>query len=226
MIKNDNDAINYKYEVIRKFIHLCSLSIPVVYYFITTELALIILIPLLIISLLIDLGRYHFTGMGKIFYKFFGFLLRKHEMDSRKKNLNGATYVFISAVIAIIILPKNFFILSFAVLILSDSAAALIGRRFGKHKFISKSLEGTIAFFIVGCLIVFFTPKLGYLPLEYLIAFLAVGVGAIMENVSYGWADDNLVIPLSIGLSMWILYYIFLPEFNTQLYSIAGNLFV
>ncbi|HET56416.1 MAG TPA: dolichol kinase, partial [Ignavibacteria bacterium] len=47
----DRGSIDYKSELFRKGIHLCSLSIPVVYYFITRELALMILVPLVIISL-------------------------------------------------------------------------------------------------------------------------------------------------------------------------------
>ena len=47
---------------------------------------------------------------------------------------------------------------------------------------------------------------------EYIIGIFAAFVGAIVENLSFGFADDNLTIPLSIGLTMWILYLIFLPE--------------
>lgn len=219
MTKTENGLIDYKFEVMRKSIHLCSLSIPIVYYFITVELALKIIIPLMIFSFFVDFGRYYSKSLGKVFIKLFGFLLREHETDGKRKNLSGATYVFISAVVSIIILPKPFFILGFASLILSDTAAALLGRRFGKHKFLAKSFEGTLAFFIVGCIIVFFTPKYGNQISEYLAAFIAIGFGAIMENISYGWADDNLVIPISIGISLWGIYYFFIPEFNSVITS-------
>ncbi len=225
MTQTDVGTIDYKSEILRKSIHMCSLSIPIIYYYITEELALKILIPLTIFSLFIDLGRYVIPALGKYFEMFFGFLLREHERDSKKKNLSGATYVFIAAVLSLIILPKVFFITGFAVLILSDIAAALVGRRFGKHKFLAKSLEGTSAFFIVGCLVVLFTPKITGEFSEYLIAFVAVGFGAIGENVSYGWADDNLVIPLSIGITMWLLYIVFMPELLVNQTSILVNVF-
>jgi dolichol kinase len=45
-----------------------------------------------------------------------------------------------------------------------------------------------------------------------LIGFAAAGVAAIMENVSYGWADDNLTVPLAVCVTMAILYSIFLPQ--------------
>ncbi len=214
MTQIDRGTIDYKSELLRKAIHLCSLSIPVIYYFITKSTALKILIPITIVSLIIDVGRYYIPFLNRMVEKYFGFLLREHEKDSVKKNLNGATYVFISAVVGIILLPKILFITSFAVLIVSDIAAALFGRRFGKHKFLSKSLEGTLAFFVFGCFVVLLSPKIEYNLTEYLIGFFAVAVGAIVENISYGWADDNLTIPLSIGFTMWGLYLIFLPKVN------------
>ena len=78
--------------------------------------------------------------------------------------------------------------------------AALIGRKFGKHRFLSKSFEGTLAFFISASIVVFFTPKIEGLFLEYLIGIIAAAVAAIVENISFGWMDDNLTIPVSMGL--------------------------
>ncbi len=211
MTQIDKGTIHYKNEVVRKSIHLTSLSIPVIYYFITRELALTILIPLTLFFLVADLVRYLSPAVARLFYIVFGFLLREHERDTKKKNLNGATYVLISAVACVLIFPKVFFVTAFAVLIISDSSAALIGRKFGKHKFLSKSLEGTTAFFISGCIVVLAAPKITGNLWEYIVGFVAVFIGAIVENISYGYADDNLTIPLSIGFVMWGLYLIIQP---------------
>jgi len=213
----DQGTINYRDEVVRKLIHLCSLSIPIVYYFIPRTSAIIILSILTFFAVSLDLSRYFYPNVGKIFYKLFGFLLRRHEIDHKKKNLNGATYVFISAVICVIIFPKVFFITAFSILIISDSVAALIGRKWGKHKFLSKSLEGTLAFFISASLVIFFTPKIDGAAIEYLIGIISAAIGAIVENVSFGFADDNLSIPISIGLSMWALYLLMLPNVHLVL---------
>ena len=212
MIQTDQGTIHYKDEVIRKLIHLISLSIPVIYYFISRDWAVLILGILTFAALVIDLGRYFYPAVGKIFYNIFGFLLRKHEVDSNKKNLNGATYVLISALVCVLIFPKVFFVTAFSVLIISDTLAALIGRKYGKTKFLSKSFEGTLTFFISASIVVLFTPKVEGRLEEYLIGFAAASVGCIVENISFGFADDNLSIPLSIGLTMWFLYLIFLPD--------------
>ncbi len=212
MNQNNNGTIHYRDEVVRKLIHLCSLSIPIIYYFISRSDAIIVLSIITAIAIFIDLSRYFSKSLGKIFYDFFGFLLREHELDHKKRNLNGATYVFISALLCVIIFPKILFITAFSILIISDTTAALIGRKFGKHKFLAKSFEGTFSFFISASIVVLFTPKIEGSAAEYFIGFFAAAVGAIVENISFGFADDNLSIPLSVGLTMWGLYLLFLPE--------------
>ncbi len=216
----NNGTIHYRDEVVRKLIHLCSLSIPIIYYFISKQNAIIILSIVAGIALILDLSRYYFKTLAKVFYDIFGFLLREHEVDHKKRNLNGATYVFISALICVIIFPKVLFITAFSILIISDTVAALIGRKFGKHKFLAKSFEGTLSFFISASIVVLFTPKIEGNMTEFLIGFFAAGVGAIVENISFGFADDNLSIPLSVGLTMWALYLIFLPGLQLILVNV------
>ncbi len=211
MTQIDNGTIDYKSELLRKSIHFCSLSIPIIYFFITKKTALSILIPITIISVIIDFSRFFVKPLNTFIHKVFGFLMREHEVDMKQKNLNGASYVFIGATISLLIFPKIIFITAFAMLIICDIAAALIGRKYGKHKFLAKSLEGTLAFFVFAIIVVLLAPKVSWLPLEYLIGIVGGAVGAIIENISYGWADDNLTIPISIGLTMWGLYSILLP---------------
>jgi dolichol kinase len=222
MTATDRATIDYKSEVLRKLIHLFSLSIPTIYYFITKELALSILIPLTVFSLLIDYGRHYHKTLSNFVDKIFGFIMRKHEKDSKKKNLNGATYVLLSAVIVILIFPKVFVVTAFAVLIIGDMSAALIGRKFGKTKFLLKSLQGTLAFFFFSCFVVLFAPKIEGNMTEYVIGIIAVAVGAIAENISGEWADDNFSIPVAVCITMWILYALFLPQLSLVLPNVPN----
>lgn len=216
----DNGTIHYRDELVRKLIHLFSLSIPVIYYFIPTQTSITILASLTIFALIVDGGRFVSKSFAKLFYKLFGFLLRKHELDDQKKNLTGATYVLLSALICALIFPKVIFVTAFTILIISDTMAALIGRKFGKRKFLRKSFEGTLSFFISASIVVFFTPKVGNFPMEYVIGFIAAFVGAIVENISYGFADDNLSIPISTGITMWVLYLIIYPNLELVLLNV------
>jgi len=211
----DHGSINYRDEVTRKMVHLCSLSIPVICYYIPKSIAVEILLVLSILAVVTDVARYYVPVLAKVVQIAFGKIMRKHEMDELKKNLNGATYVFLSALLCVWLFPKVIFITAFTILIVSDTTAALIGRKFGKHKFLMKSLEGTTAFFVSAVIVIFLTPKAGYhIPMEYVIGIIAAFVGCIIENISFGWADDNLSIPLSIGLTMWGLYHVLLPTLS------------
>lgn len=213
------DSVDFKAELIRKGIHLLSLAIPAVYYFIPEAIALWILIPVTVIFVTIDLARYDVPFISRFFYKLFGFLLRKHEVDRKTHALNGATYLLISSVICIILFPKFVMISSFTVLILADASSALFGKRFGRHKIfpgsgMPKSYEGSFAFVITGIVAVLLTPKVHYLPLEYLIGVAAVVVGAAAEVLSYNIVDDNIAVPIAYGLTMWALYILLLPHLN------------
>ena len=216
----DNGTIHYRDELVRKLIHLFSLSIPIIYYFIPSSTSIAILIGFTIFALIVDGGRFISKSFAKVFYQAFGFLLRKHELDKEKKNLTGATYVLLSALICALIFPKVIFVTAFTILIISDTMAALIGRKFGKRRFLRKSFEGTLSFFISASIVVFFTPKVGDFPMEYVIGFIAAFVGAIIENISYGYADDNLSIPISVGLTMWVIYAIIFPNLELILQNV------
>ena len=206
---------SYGTELMRKGIHMSSLAIPVVYYFITREAALGVLVPLLLLFGLSDLARIFIPAFGTWYEHWFGFLLRRHERAEGHKRLNGATFVLLSATLCVWLFPKMIVITAFGILIVSDTAAALIGRRFGRHPLVQgKSFEGTLAFFISALIVVAIAPKVQYLPAEYLIGVAAALIGALVEAVSGDIIDDNLSIPLSIAVVMWGLYAMFLPFLN------------
>ncbi len=211
MTEIDKGTIDFKSELARKTIHLSSLLIPIIYYYIPLELGLKILVPITVFSLFVDTLKLFSKKFRLLFIKIFGFMLRKHELDESKHTFTGATFVLLSAVLSAILFPKVIMITAFSILIISDTAAALIGRRFGKHKFLAKSLEGSLAFFISAVIVVLATPKVTYSLEEYLIGIAGAAVATLGENLSYGWADDNFVIPLSAGFTMWGLYSLLMP---------------
>jgi dolichol kinase len=213
---------SYGTELIRKTIHMSSLSIPVVYYFITRETALSILIPLTVLFGLSDLGRHFVPAFGRMYNRFFGFLLRRHEQSTGHHRLTGASYVLLSATLCVWLFPKVIVLTAFAILIVSDTAAALIGRKFGKHPFHGKSVEGTTAFFITALIVVAIAPKVLYLPTEYGIGAIAALIGAFVEALSGDIIDDNLSIPISIAVIMWALYAVLLPSLNIFALDGAG----
>jgi dolichol kinase len=204
-------TIDFRSELIRKAIHLGSLSIPLIYYFITKELALQILVPLTAAFMAVDLARYYHQPTADWFYRWFGWLLRRREQDVTRKRLNGATNVLIASTLCVLVFPKILVVTALTILIVSDSTSALIGRRFGKRRFLGKSLEGTLAFFLTAVAAVLATPKVEGLPMEYAIGMIAAAVGALAEASTLP-LDDNLSVPISICGTMWGLYALLLPS--------------
>ena len=200
-----NQNISYKNEIYRKGIHLISLSIPIVYIFISKEFVLLLLIPVTLLFVSIDILSKKSKLINNFLMKYFGSLLRPHEIRG-DLYLNGASWVLISALITVFIFPKIIAITAFTILIISDILAALIGRKYGKNKLFDKSWEGTIAFILSALIIVFIYFILLNLPKTYLIfGFFAAIIGGFIEAISKKInVDDDLSIPISIGLIMWI----------------------
>ena len=107
----------------------------------------------------------------------------------------------------VIVFPKLLAITSFSILIVSDICAALVGRRFGKHRFLDKSLEGTIAFAVSAILVVIVISVHFGLPSSFFVlGLIGSFAGALVENISPRLhLDDNISIPFSIGVAMWVL---------------------
>lgn len=205
---SQSEQIPMSGELVRKCIHLSSVLISVLYAYCDKETVLWVLIPLTAISLCLDYGRHYSKSLNTFVNRIFGSILREHEKDSSRKLLSGASYVFISALICVIIFPKIIAITAFTILIICDSAGALVGRRFGKHSFFDKSREGSIAFMLSGFAVVLLTPKISSSPGEIAAGMIAVIIASVVEAASTRLRlDDNFSIPLSAGAAMWGCYY-------------------
>ena len=208
-VPKSNRQISMHSEVTRKALHLTSIWIPLFYYYYPQSTVLWILVPLTAFSLFIDYGRYFSKRINQFVQKLFGPILRTHENDRSRMLLSGATYVFISALLCILVFPRLIAVSAFAILIISDTASALFGRKFGKHKVYDKSIEGAMAFALTGFIVVLVAPKVyGYWQ-EYALGLVAACVGALIEMLSTKLhLDDNLSVPTSIGLALWGGYWL------------------
>ncbi len=184
-----------KVEVLRKVVHLATLVVPVGYALTTRETVILFLVPFFIALLSVDLFRLLHPGMASLFQKyFFGRVLREEE----KPTFMGATYFIFSTILAILLFPKSIAIASILILILADTAAALIGKWIGKIRiFGKKTLEGSLAFLLTSLLIVWFFPNL-----DRFSGGLAALGAAVVELLPVR-VNDNLYIPLVAGAIMF-----------------------
>ena len=186
-------------EYKRKLIHVFNLIIPLSYLYVFPEKWQIIkvLTSLMILFILTDIFRHKIGWIQSLFKYFFNSMLRSHEMDGK---LTGATWVLIGAVITITLFSKPVAIIALIFMSLGDTAAGLIGQRFGKHKIGDKTWEGFFGGLIICIIIALNFP---FLPL--MVSLIGAITAMIMELIPIP-LDDNFIIPLGSGAIMMMLY--------------------
>ena len=181
-------------EIKRKMVHLATLVIPVGYALTSEETVLLFLIPFFLALLLVDFLRHFHSGMASLFEKYF---FRRVLREEEKATFMGSTYFIFSTILTILLFPKSIAIASILILILSDTAAALIGKWMGRIQIFGKTLEGSTAFLITSLLIVWIYPHLN----RYSGSLAALGATCI--EVLPIKVNDNLSIPLVAGAIMF-----------------------
>lgn len=190
--------ISYKAEVKRKAIHLVALIIPLGMVLLEKPLAIYILTPLAVIAFAADYLRVKSPWFSRIIGVVFGSLMRKSELPPVGGSfvINGATWVLLSASLLIFAFPVGIAVPAFTLFMLGDAAAALVGRRWGRHPWLgsSRTIEGSLAFFAVGL----GTVALFSSSIPLWIGALSALVGALVEAFP-GPINDNLAVPVAVA---------------------------
>jgi len=115
----------------------------------------------------------------------------------------GAAWFYVSCGVAFLIFPLHIATTACLILAISDALATLVGHRFGRKKILgSKTLEGTLTFFLSSLLIAWIL-----FPAGALVAAVAATAGELLPELSprlkkRGILDDNLFIPLFAGVAL------------------------
>ncbi|MFQ6608868.1 MAG: diacylglycerol/polyprenol kinase family protein [Fidelibacterota bacterium] len=133
------------------------------------------------------------------FTRLFEFLFGKIIRDEEWNSITGASYSFLGAFIAILIFEKEVAVFAMLVLSLSDSTAALIGRKWGSKPLFGKSVQGTLAFLIMAIMIALIAP--GVPRTEAVAAALFSTLVELFPSP----VNDNLLIPLSTGIILSLM---------------------
>ncbi len=190
-----HDPLNYRQEIYRKLIHLSSSCIPFMLWYFGKDTFQPWIISCAIILPILDYGRRH----NKFLYRIYSNLFITFTRPIEQGILSGASWVIIGAAVTIFIFNENTAIIGLLVLSIADSAAAIVGIKFGKTQLFSKSLEGSAAFFITTTIIVFsLSSAAAY------INFIAVIAATVVELFSTPRINDNLLIPMVLALILTI----------------------
>ena len=186
-------------ELIRKLIHLATIVIPLSYKYIFNyrkEEILVLGGFLLLFALLVEYLRHRVKWVSQNFYNIFGSLLREEE----NRRITGATDLLISGLLSISMFPGEIAFLTMIFLIAGDAAASVVGKSVGKRfwRGSTKSLEGSIAIFVISFLVAIFATNL--LPYALVGALLAT-----LAELSAIPLNDNLKIPLISGIGLYLV---------------------
>ncbi len=199
-----------KQELKRKAFHILSLFFPLSYVFISKPLAITLMLLITIITIFIDVARHYNRSIREIVDKFFLSIMRPFEKSGFYK-LSGSSYMALGFLISTIIFSKGVAIASCCVLVISDSFAALFGKKIGRDSNHGKSFEGATAFFLSALMISMFAFQIESFNTNFWILVIASLATSSVEYYSYQIGiNDNLTIPLTFGSVVTLLGFIFL----------------
>ena len=193
--------IPYAQEVKRKLVHLSSLWMAAALLVLPRLFCVILFGTMTVLTVLLEYAHYRRVPvLWQCYDFFFGRMLRDYGDD--KFHLSGGAPVLAAACVSALCFASPYSALAMATMLLGDTAAALIGRRFGKHRFANgKSWEGLLAFLAVGFLVVLG----GWAAYRYPYPVLAGGMAGVAAAALFELfnrelkLDDNFTIPLAVG---------------------------
>jgi dolichol kinase len=190
-----------KKEIIRKLIHLAgfwNLAVfIIVSEFIGERMAFLVLTLILLIFLEIEYLRVE-HGILSIPSQFN--IFRKKEQST----FGGHIFMTLAAIVSFAAFSRVIAATAFSMAILGDIFAALVGKKWGRHKFIfsNKTMEGTMAGLAANIVAGYFF--VNNIPHFWLILLPMAAVASVVEVFTQK-LDDNLTVAIFAGAAGQVL---------------------
>jgi dolichol kinase len=176
-------------------VHLSSIWIPLISYFWPRQRSLIVLGIAATGTVVIDVLRLWSGSFREIFYRFIGPVVRGKEAH----RLTGASYMMFSCFMVLYFYGGVVTAVVCFYLVLGDTAAALVGLKWGKIRIFKKTLIGSLACFTVCFIMGLVIPEVGTGA-----AFIGALVATLVELLPLK-IDDNVLIPLVSGGVLYLI---------------------
>jgi dolichol kinase len=216
-VASSTSDFSYSAELGRKTLHLLALVIPLGMWLLGTPKALYVLAFGAGIAIGADVVRAYWPWCNDRIRTLFGPLMRDEELRAVGTGVtfNGATCVLVGAALLTLIFPLRVAVPVLTMTMLADAAAALVGRRVGRHPWgsLSATVEGSAAFVATGLAIMALFPALAFGP-----AAVAVLVAAVVEVLPMP-VNDNIRVPLAAAMVVALGEALF---FDQPLHLFAG----
>ncbi|HEX7051237.1 MAG TPA: hypothetical protein VF188_13605 [Longimicrobiales bacterium] len=140
----------------------------------------------LVIAVAVEVARALNPAARRLFRRAFGPMLRAREAHG----ITGATTLAAGFFAAVFLAPPRFAAAGILAAGIGDAAAALVGRRYGRHRLAAgRTLEGTAACFVAALAAAYAMPGI-----DAPAAVAAAATTALVEALPFPF-DDNLVLP-------------------------------
>ncbi len=189
-----------KRELARKAIHVSSTAVPLLVWLLPRPVAIALLVPVAIFALAIDLARHRIRPFRYHFLRHTRTMLRPHE----RRGLAGATWMALAYAAAVVLFPKPVAVAAMLFNGLGDAAAALAGKRWGRHRTRwGKSWEGFAAGLAVDVMVAVGMWLLAPSAVSLAAALLGAVVAASIEFAPLP-LDDNVRVTLGGGTGIML----------------------
>ena len=184
-------------EAFRKCIHIMSAFVPLLVYFTSSNIAIIVLSVLILLYSISEILRLH----GKRFCLISSIVeIANRERDEKRFSLGPVTLA-VGIIIVLYFFPLRIASIAIFSLSFGDGFASLVGKAYGKRKFMfeGKTFAGTLACFVATFMAqVLFTHNLFF---SLLIAFVTCLVEALPLK-----DFDNMLIPIIVAISSKLIF--------------------
>lgn len=204
-----NAEIPYSAELERKALHLLSLSLPLGAWYAGRTVALAVLIPIALAAVTADYLRVRHRPFRRWIRRHFASMMRPEEWPALggRIELNGATWVVVSLTLLLILFPLAPALAAFIAFMLADAAAAIVGRRLGRHHWpgTRRTVEGSAAFVVTSAAILFLLDAISPVALGSPLALLSAALLGSAAEALPRPLNDNLRVPVVMAFTLWLL---------------------
>ncbi|MBK9118037.1 MAG: hypothetical protein IPM18_00295 [Phycisphaerales bacterium] len=196
-------ATPWRAEISRKLLHLSSAAIPLVYWLAEWSRGTLLaaLGACCLFAIAVELARLSNSAFATVFRATVGFMVRSREWQ----RVSGATYVLLAAFASVALFPQLIAVAVLLILSVADTAASLIGLRYGRSQFLGKSWAGSTAFFLAAFAILWLLDfRLGPAVSAALLATVVEAAPTLRCGPVE--LNDNVTVPLLTGTLLVFLH--------------------
>lgn len=181
-------------ELLRKRLHIGTALAPLAVWLLPFTASVVLLGGALVMALAVEWARRRVPWVRYRFLRGTRIMLRGHE----RHRFAGATHMATAYLLALLLFPRPVAVAAMLYNALGDAAAAVVGRRWGRHRTSwGKSWEGAGAALGINFGVGLLVPGIGLFA-----ALLGAAASAIIEFLPLP-LDDNLRVTIGGGLALF-----------------------